>query len=340
VFRPAADPRVIAFVAGPRAPDEALNEALALGFASALRSWRVLDPTVPTHAKGLRMTAERTSNPKGRPVAVVVGATSKWQSDGRNTKLAHGKPLDDSALPVGVRWGIGGAIAQKFAQEGFFVVLTTRARANASALSEAIRTQGGACLIVELDLAEQASVAAAFAEIRREAGDPDALIYNAGYLEGRDLPPDKELLEHIPIEMFDTAQHIASRGPFLVAKEVLPAMRKRGAGSFFFSNNSKSLRGTKRRTGESLYYPRVMMRTLAQVLTEEYSEHGIHVANVVIDGTIDSPGTRMLPKVQKNPDLAMNPVKIAEAFYYLHTQDRSCWTHELQLTPFSTKPSY
>ena len=30
----------------------------------------------------------------------------------------------------------------------------------------------------------------------------------------------------------------------------------------------------------------------------------------------------------------MNPVKIAEAFYYLHTQDRSCWTHELQLTPF------
>ena len=32
------------------------------------------------------------------------------------------------------------------------------------------------------------------------------------------------------------------------------------------------------------------MRTLAQVLTEEYSEHGVHVANVVIDGLIDSPG--------------------------------------------------
>jgi hypothetical protein len=36
----------------------------------------------------------------------------------------------------------------------------------------------------------------------------------------------------------------------------------------------------------------------------------------------------------------INPVKIAEAFYYLHTQDRSCWTHELQLTPFATKPSF
>ena len=46
-----------------------------------------------------------------RPVAVVVGATSKWQADGRNTQLAHGRVLDDSDLPVGIRWGVGGAIA-------------------------------------------------------------------------------------------------------------------------------------------------------------------------------------------------------------------------------------
>jgi len=275
-----------------------------------------------------------------KPIAVVVGATSKWQSDGRNTKLAHGHFLDDSHLPVGVRWGVGGAVAQKFAQEGFFTVLTTRSKSNAEPLAEAIRTQGGECMIVELDLISQDSIANAFATIRKEAGDPNVLVYNAGYLEGRDLPPEKELLEHISVEMLDTAMHIASRGPFLVAKEVLPAMRKKKEGSFFFSNNSSSLRGKKRMTGQSLYYPRVVMRTLAQVLTEEYSEHGVHVANVVIDGTIDSPGTRALPKAQKNPELVMNPVKIAEAFYYLHTQDRSCWTHELQLTPFSTKPSH
>jgi NAD(P)-dependent dehydrogenase (short-subunit alcohol dehydrogenase family) len=275
-----------------------------------------------------------------KPVAVVVGATTKWQADGRMTKLVHGRTLDDTDLPVGVRFGIGGAVALKFAEEGFFVVLTTRAEANAAALSRAIGEQGGDCMIVELDLASEESVSAAFATIRQEAGDPEVLIYNAGYLEGRDLPPEKELLEHIPVEMFDTAQHIASRGPFLVAKEVLPAMRKKGEGSFLISNNASSLRGRKRMTGQSLYYPRVMMRTLAQVLTEEYSEHGVHVANVVIDGLIDSPGTRALPKAQAQPDAVINPVKIAEAFYYLHTQDRSCWTHELQLTPFPTKPSY
>jgi NAD(P)-dependent dehydrogenase (short-subunit alcohol dehydrogenase family) len=275
-----------------------------------------------------------------QPVAVVVGATSKWQADGRNTRLAHGKTLDDRDLPVGVRWGVGGAIAQKFAREGFAVVLTTRRAANAEALRQAIRAQGGTSTIVELDLVSQESIARVFATIRETVGDPDVLVYNAGYLDGRDLPPDKELLEHVPLEIFETAQHISSRGPFLVAKEVLPAMRRRGSGSFLISNNASSLRGRKRLTGQTLYYPRVMMRTLAQVLTEEYSEHGVHVANVVIDGLIDSPGTRALPRAQKQPEIVMNPVKIAEAFYYLHTQDRSCWTHELQLTPYSTKPSF
>ena len=219
-------------------------------------------------------------------------------------------------------------------------MLTTRNAANASALEKAIQEQDGESMIVELDLVSRESISKAFAQIRDQVGDPDVLVYNVGYLEGRDLPPEKELLEHMPVELFEIAQHVASRGPFLVAKEVLPAMRERGEGSFLISNNSSSLRGRKRLTGQSLYYPRVMMRTLAQVLTEEYSEHGVHVANVVIDGIIDSPGTRALPIATQQLEALMNPVKIAEAFYYLHTQDKSCWTHELQLTPFPTKPSF
>jgi len=281
-----------------------------------------------------------SQNTKEKPVCVVIGATSKWQAEGRNTLLAHGHPVDDSSVEVGIRWGVGGAVAQKFAREGFFTVLTTRQEANATRLAGAIREQGGDCMIVELDLVSQESISTAFATIRREAGDPDVLIYNAGYLEGRDLPADKELLEYVPVEMLDTGLHISARGPFLVAQEVLPAMRKKGAGSFFFSNNSSSLRGKKRMTGQSLYYPRVLMRTLAQVLTEEYSEHGVHVANIVIDGSIDSPGSRKLPRNANRRDLIINPVKIAEAYWYLHTQDKSCWTHELQLTPFAAKPSY
>jgi NAD(P)-dependent dehydrogenase (short-subunit alcohol dehydrogenase family) len=58
------------------------------------------------------------------------------------------------------------------------------------------------------------------------------LVYNAGYLDGRELPPEKELLEHVPVRILDTAIDVAVRGPFLVAQEVLPAMRKTGEGSF------------------------------------------------------------------------------------------------------------
>ena len=192
-------------------------------------------------------------NSTRKPVAVVVGATSKWQSDGRNTHLAHGRSLDDSELPVGVRWGVGGAISLKFAKEGFFTVLTTRKASNAVALEEAVREQGGDSLVVELDLASRDSISKAFARVRDEAGDPNVLVYNAGYLEGRDLPPEKELLEHIPFEMFETAQHISSSGPFLVAKEVLPAMRERGEGSILISNNSSVVAGGKSGTPDSRY---------------------------------------------------------------------------------------
>ena len=275
-----------------------------------------------------------------RPVAMIVGATSKWQADGRNTHLVHGRDVDDADLPLAVRWGVGGALALKFAREGFLVVLTTRTAANARALEAAVRAEGGEARIVELDVESADSIKAAFTEVRAAVGDPEVVVYNVGYLEGRDLPPENELLENVPRKIFETAQHLASRGPFLVAQAALPAMRERGRGTFLITNNPAALRGRKRRTGESLYYPRVMMRQLAQVLTEEYSEHGVHIAHVIIDGLIDSPGTRALPFARSKPEIVMDPAAIADAYYYLHTQHRSCWSHELQLTPFAAKPSY
>lgn len=279
-------------------------------------------------------------NASKKPVCVVIGATSKWQADGRQTHLIHGQGVPDDHLPVGVRWGVGGALALKFAAEGYFTVVTTRTAANAAKLEEAIKDQGGDGMTVELDLSSENSVKAAFAKIRAEAGDPEVLIYNAGYNDGRELPDGMDLLEYIPTDLFDRTQHVACRGPFMVAKEVLPAMRKAGKGSFLISNNNWSLRGKKRKNGDSLYYPRVMMRTLAQVLTEEYSPLGVHVANVVIDGLIDSPGTRVMKRAQDNPDQVINPVAIANAFWYLHIQDRTVWSHELQLTPHPSPVSY
>ena len=104
-------------------------------------------------------------NKNGIPVAVVIGATSKWQSDGRNTHLVHGADIEDSDLPVGIRWGVGGAISQRFAQEGFFTVLTTRNAVNAVPLDESIKEMGGESIIVDLDLSSPDSICMAFAKI-------------------------------------------------------------------------------------------------------------------------------------------------------------------------------
>lgn len=275
-----------------------------------------------------------------RPVAVVVGATSKWQADGSYTKVVYGGSIDDGGVPTAARWGVGGAIAQRFAAEGFHVFLTTRTAANAAPLKAEIEAHGGVASIVELDLASADSIARAFATVREEAGDPQVVVYNAGYYEGRTLEADKELFEYVPLEMFEVAQHVCSRGPFLVMQEVLPAMRRAGQGTILISNNKFALRGRRRRTGESVYYPRVMLRALAQLLTEEYSEFGVHVANVTIDGAIDSPGTRALPQMQERPELIMDVEAIAGEFWRLHVQPRSVWSHELQLTPHVSTPSY
>jgi len=194
-----------------------------------------------------------SANPGGKQVVVVVGATSKWQADGRNTRLVHGDvPVAEDAVPLSARWGVGGAVAQKFAAEGCFVVMTTRNRDNAAGLLAAVTGQGGAGMVVELDLADPPGIKAAFAEIREAAGDPEVLVYNAGYLEGRQLPPEQELMEFFPAEMFEVAIDVSCRGPFLVAQEVLPAMRRAGRGTLLFSNNPQSLRGRKRYTGMSL----------------------------------------------------------------------------------------
>ena len=114
-----------------------------------------------------------------------------------------------------------------------------------------------------------ASIAEAFATIRATVADPDVVVDYAGYLEGRDLPPRKNRWS---ISRRHVRRRAAHRQPWTVpvAKEVLPAMRQRGAGTLLICNNAAFLCGRERLTGQSLYYPRVMMRTLAQVPTEEY----------------------------------------------------------------------
>src|SRR5437870_8287984 len=75
------------------------------------------------------------------------------------------------------------------------------------------------------------------------------------------------------------------------------------------------------------------VRGLAQVMARDLHPQGIHVAYVNVNGGIDMPLLRKLRPDAKTEDL-LNPAAIADAFWYLAHQDRSVWTHEIDVRPF------
>ena len=73
-------------------------------------------------------------------------------------------------------------------------------------------------------------------------------------------------------------------------------------------------------------------------MARELGPLGLHVAHVVVDGLIDGDRAREVAANEfesKGPDGILKPEAIAEAFWQLHVQDRSAWTQELDLRPFS-----
>ena len=79
------------------------------------------------------------------------------------------------------------------------------------------------------------------------------------------------------------------------------------------------------------------LRSLAQSIAREFGPLGIHVGHVVIDGGIDGEKLNTaVPqlKIERGADGLLNIDAIADAYWHLHTQHRSAWTHELDLRPF------
>jgi NADP-dependent 3-hydroxy acid dehydrogenase YdfG len=78
------------------------------------------------------------------------------------------------------------------------------------------------------------------------------------------------------------------------------------------------------------------MRGLAQVMARDLQPQGIHVAYVNIDGAIDMPFIRQRFPQLKEEDM-LKPTAIADAYWFIAHQDRSAWTHELDVRPFKEK---
>jgi NAD(P)-dependent dehydrogenase (short-subunit alcohol dehydrogenase family) len=230
------------------------------------------------------------------------------------------------AVIIGVGPGLGTALARRFAAEYTVAIVARNADYLAKVVAE-ISASGGRAYPVPADTADESAIAAAFETIRRELGDPEVLIYNAA------MRPFGRLMETKP-STFENTWRVNAFGAFLCSQQVVPAMLKAGRGTIIFTGATAGVRPFA--TSAAFGPAKFAMRGLAQVMARDLQPQGIHVAYVNIDGAIDMPFIRQRFPELKDEEM-LKPSAIADAYWSVAHQDRSAWTHELDVRPFKEK---
>lgn len=230
-------------------------------------------------------------------------------------------------LGAGASQGVGGALARRFAKEGRHVIVTGRTAAKVDALASEVNAAGGSAESLSVDVTSEADLDALFAHADK-AGPIDAVLYNAG---NNAIIPFEEL-EPALVEQF---WRVGCFGAFLTAKRAMQRLAEQGAGSMFFTGASGSLRGKPNFAHFAMM--KAGLRALAQSLARDYGPKGVHVAHFIIDGVIDGEMVRSrfgdyLDAL--GDDGGLSPDAIADAYWFVHQQSRTAWTHELDLRPF------
>ena len=228
-----------------------------------------------------------------------------------------------TAVVLGVGPGLGAAIVRRFAREGFTVGLMARREEGLAEIRQGIENDGGTALPVSADAADSSSIAAAFERVRDKLGDPEVFVYNAGAFQMGGV------LEVSP-ERFDECFKSNCAGAFYGARQVLPGMIDTGRGTILFTGATASLRGSA--GFSALAVGKFGLRALAQWMAREFGPQGIHVAHIIIDGQIDTPGLRQ-SSLEREESTMLSPDAIAETYWQLHAQNPTAWTLELDLRP-------
>eukprot|EP00243_Klebsormidium_subtile_P012201 TRINITY_DN7317_c0_g1_i2.p1 TRINITY_DN7317_c0_g1~~TRINITY_DN7317_c0_g1_i2.p1 ORF type:complete len:240 (+),score=53.67 TRINITY_DN7317_c0_g1_i2:376-1095(+) len=232
------------------------------------------------------------------------------------------------AVVVGAGPGLGFAVARRFAAGGFHVALMSRTAERVEALAQQIVKDGHQATGVPVDVTDAHSVRAAFASVRDKLGDPSVLVYNAN--TSFPWPPPKFM--DITPERFEGSIAAQATGAFYVAQEVLPAMIANKSGTILLTGATASLRGGA--SFATLAVGKFALRALGQSLAREFHPQGIHVAHVIVDGQIRS---ERYASPSRAPDSFLDPDALAEQYWQLHVQDKTVWTHELDVRPYLEK---
>ena len=244
-------------------------------------------------------------------------------------------------LVIGAGAGIGGTVGKRFAREGYHAVLCRRTdNAGLAKLVEEIEGEGGSASGFLMNAVAENAIEERVAQVEADIGPIEVAIYNLGAQIGN------RALSDTSHRAFEMGWRLATFGLFRLAQCVCPAMVERGHGTLIVTSATAAVRGN---AGQHSHAAAMGgRRLLCQTLNAEFSPRNIHVAHVVVDGSVDAPDTlgkmlgperfQALRETKGAADGLMLPERIADTYWHIAQQHRSVWTHELDLRSFSDLP--
>jgi NAD(P)-dependent dehydrogenase (short-subunit alcohol dehydrogenase family) len=234
------------------------------------------------------------------------------------------------ALVIGAGDATGGAVARRFAREGFYTCVTRRHADKLAPLVQRIEQSGGRARAFGSDARREEDVITLFDTIEREIGPLEIVSFNVG---GNVRFPIRETTTRVYTKVWEQS----ALAGFFAGREAARHMVPRHHGTILFTGATASLRGGP---GYAAFAgAKHALRALAQSMARELGPEGIHVAHIVVDGAIDTENTRQRAgdayESRKTAQAILNPESIAENYWMLHQQPRDAWTHELDLRPWS-----
>jgi NAD(P)-dependent dehydrogenase (short-subunit alcohol dehydrogenase family) len=189
---------------------------------------------------------------------------------------------DKVALVTGAAAGIGAATARAFAAEGAAVAAVDLSPDGAQTIAGAIESAGGRAIGINADVGRGADAARAVVECVETLGGLDVLVNNAGVVRYGELP---DLSEQDWDLMLDTNL----KGPFLMAKHAIPAMRERGGGAIV---NLASVQAVVSQPLVAAYAAsKGGVVSLTRTMAIDHAKDGIRV-NCVLPGSVRTPMLR------------------------------------------------
>ena len=240
-------------------------------------------------------------------------------------------PKRGACLVVGAGPGVGASVARAFAAEGLTVCLTRRPRnlPELEALAAEIRSGGGEAHAFGVDAREEAEMIALVDRIEAEIGPLEVVVFNIG---ANVWFPTVETTTRVYTKVWE----MAALSGFIAGREAARVMSPRGRGTILFTGATASVRG--RAEFSAFSGAKHALRALAQSAARELGPKGVHVAHVICDGSIDGSFTRGRIsdfQAKLDRDEILKPDEIAKNYVWLHNQQRSAWTFEIDLRPWT-----